>query len=299
MIGPQTLGMPQIPSPSQRRALLSPQVTGSSYFFLDLAPPPGSRLTLVLGGREQCADDYLVSRDTYPYHLIEYAVEGAGEATLDGVGSAFEAGMLFACSPKTRYRLRADPKRPLLKYFFALAGSDVPARLARAGLPFGQVRRLASHAEIRSVAEDLIREGQRSGPLTSAICLALLELFLLKFADAASWAGHGSTLARENFVRCKALIDAHAERYMTLAEVGHEAGMEVSSMCRLFRRFQGTSPYQYLLRRKMNLAAEFLVDSGGLVKEAAERVGFADPFHFARCFKAVHGVPPSALRGYR
>ena len=53
------------------------------------------------------------------------------------------------------------------------------------------------------------------------------------------------------------------------------------------------------LLKKMNLAAEFLVDTGGLVKEAAQRVGFADPFHFARCFKAVHGVPPSALRGYR
>jgi AraC-like DNA-binding protein len=187
----------------------------------------------------------------------------------------------------------------MLKYFFALAGSDVTARLTRAGLPPGGVRRLSAHAEIRSVAEDLTREGQRSGPLTLDICLALLDLFLLKFADAAAWSGHGSTLARENFVRCKALIDANAERFATLAEVGHEAGMEVSSMCRLFRRFQGTSPYQYLLRRKMNLAAEFLVDTGGLVKEAAQRVGFADPFHFARCFKAVHGVPPSALRGYR
>jgi AraC-like DNA-binding protein len=291
--------MPPLLSPSQRQALLSPQVTGSSYFFLDLAPPAACRWTLVMGGREQCAPDYFVSRDSFPYYLIEYAVEGAGEATLDGVSSAFGAGMLFACAPKMSYRLRTDPQRPLQKYFFALAGRDVPARLARAGLGLGQVRRLAAHAEIRSVAEDLTREGQRSGPLTADICLALLELFLLKFADAASWAGHGSTPARENFVRCKALIDAHAERYATLAEVGREAGMDVSSMCRLFRRFQGTSPYQYLLRRKMNIAAEFLVDRGGLVKEAAERVGFADPFHFARCFKAVHGVPPSALRAYR
>jgi AraC-like DNA-binding protein len=70
----------------------------------------------------------------------------------------------------------------------------------------------------------------------------------------------------------------------------------VSSVCRLFRRFQGTSPYQYLLRRKMNLAAEFLIDQGGLVKEAALKVGFADPFHFSRCFKTVHGVAPSELQ---
>jgi AraC-like DNA-binding protein len=49
----------------------------------------------------------------------------------------------------------------------------------------------------------------------------------------------------------------------------------------------------------MNIAAEFLVEHGGLVKEVAQRVGFADPYHFSRAFKAVHGVAPRALLRYR
>ena len=52
---------------------------------------------------------------------------------------------------------------------------------------------------------------------------------------------------------CKALIDAQAERLMTLGEIARAAGVEASSVCRWFRRYQGTSPYQYLLRRKMNI----------------------------------------------
>jgi AraC-like DNA-binding protein len=165
-------------------------------------------------------------------------------------------------------------------------------------MPPGSVRTLAAHAELLSVAEDLIREGQRSGIQTAAICRTLMELFLLKVTEAASWAGKGSPIARDNFLRCKSLIDAHAERLGGLADLSREAGMDVSSICRLFRRFQGASPYQYLLRRKMNLAAELLMDRGCLVKEAAQLVGFSDPFHFARCFKAVHGVPPSAVRDF-
>ena len=77
------------------------------------------------------------------------------------------------------------------------------------------------------------------------------------------------------------------------------AGLEVSSVCRLFRRYHDCSPYQHLLRRKMTLAAEHLVTHGGLVKETAQRVGFADPYHFSRCFKAVHGVAPRDLLRYR
>jgi AraC-like DNA-binding protein len=154
---------------------------------------------------------------------------------------------------------------------------------------------LAAHAEIRSVFEDVMREGQRTGDLAQAICAQLFELLLLKIEDAAQVGVHGDP-AQENFQRCKALIDAEAERLHTLREIAAEAGLEESSVCRLFRRFQGTSPYQYLLRRKMNLAAAFLVESGGLVKEAAQRVGFADPYHFSRCFKAVHGVSPKELQ---
>jgi AraC-like DNA-binding protein len=63
-------------------------------------------------------------------------------------------------------------------------------------------------------------------------------------------------------------------------------------MSRLFRRYQGFSPYQYLLRRKMALAAGLLMNPATLVKEAAAQVGFADPYHFSRCFKQVHRIAP-------
>jgi AraC-like DNA-binding protein len=158
----------------------------------------------------------------------------------------------------------------------------------------GVVRALAAHAEIRGVVEDLVREGQRTGALARTICAQLFELLLLKIEDAAGAPAQGDP-AQENFQRCKALIDAEAERLMTLREIAAAARLEESSVCRLFRRYHDTSPYQYLLGRKMNLAAAFLVEGRGRVKEAAQRVGFADPYHFSRCFKGVHGVAPSKL----
>ena len=50
---------------------------------------------------------------------------------------------------------------------------------------------------------------------------------------------------------------------------------------------------------ELGKAAEFLVEKGGMVKEAALLVGFTDPYHFSRCFKAVHGVPPRNLQKHR
>lgn len=280
-------------------ALLSQQVTGARYFFLNLAPPRKEPLTLVMGGREHCNPDYRIDRRGFPFHVLEYVVSGRGELRLDGRRHALGPGVVFCYGPTMRYQAQADPGDPMLKYFLCFAGTAVASRLRRCGVPPGAARQLAAHAEITSVLEDLVREGQRSGALARRICAALFELLLLKIEDTATLAPHASEPAREAFLRCKALIDAEAETLGTLEEVARAAGVEASSVCRWFRRYQGTSPYQYLLRRKMNLAAEHLVDNGGLVKEAAQRVGFADPYHFSRAFKSVHGVPPRALLKYR
>jgi AraC-like DNA-binding protein len=272
-------------------------VTGSRYFFLDLSPPSGRSWSLALGGRETCAPDYVIERSRYAYHVLEYVAEGRGEVTLDGHTSSLEAGDLFTYAPHTRIRLSTDPRQPMIKFFFALSGKAAAKALAKAALPPGSVRHLAAHAEIRSVAEELVREGGHGSPFAEGICRSYMEILLLKISDSGAWSRHVDPLARENFLRCKALIDAHVERVASLSQLSAEAGLDVSTICRLFKRFQGTSPYQYLLRKKMNLAAEKLVDTGCLVKEAAQWVGFADQFHFARCFKAIHGVPPSTLRG--
>jgi AraC-like DNA-binding protein len=281
-------------------ALLSQQVSGSRYFFLNLVPARRSRTALALGGREHCNPDYAINREAYAYYVLEYVAEGEGTAVLGRDVHELGPGSVFAYAPTMHCEMRTKRERPMVKYFLCLTGSAAARLLARATLVPGQARRLAAHGEIRSVFEDLIREGQHAGSKTREICSVLLDLLVLKLAAGAEDSGSsGGGLARENFLRCKALIDAQTERLATLEDIAAVAGLDTSSICRLFRRYQGTSPYQYLLRRKMNVAAEFLVETGGLVKEAALLVGFTDPYHFSRCFKAMHGVPPRSLQKHR
>jgi AraC-like DNA-binding protein len=290
--------MEKIARPDASR-LLSQQVSGGRYFFLNLAPDARRPLQLAMGGRERCNPDYAITRASFPFHVLEYVESGRGRVALDGVTHELRPGTVFGYGPTTRYEIRTEVEDPMVKYFLALGGRDVRRRLQQCGIPVGAPRHLAAHAEVTSVFEDLVREGQRSGSLAPRICAAMLELLWLKIEDTATLTPHDREPARDAFLRCKALIDAEAERLGTLHEIATATGVEASSVCRWFRRYQGTSPYQYLIRRKMNLAAEHLIENGGLVKQAAERVGFADPYHFSRVFKLVHGVAPRDLLRYR
>lgn len=288
---------PSPPSPAVLDRLLAAHVAGSRYIFPDLTPKRGVAWTIALAGRERCSPDYLVDRQSYPFHVVEFVVRGSGTVRL-GKGRTHRVGpgAVFSCASDEACRLQTDADDPLDKFFFALAGTQVRARLAAAHLAPGTVRHIALPAEAIAVAEDLIREGQRHHSHTAAICLKLLELLLLRFEAApADRPRPDDDRARANFVRCKQLIEERAATLQTLEEIAALVHLDPSSICRLFRRFQGSSPYQELMRRKMTIAAGILLEDGGLVKEAAARVGFDDPYHFSRCFKSVHGLSPNAL----
>ena len=281
-------------------ALLSSRVAGSRYVFPDLAPPRGAAWTLALAGHEECRPDYVVDRPGYPFAVVELVVAGRGEVRCGrGRTRRLGPGTLFSCAPDAPCYIRTEAAAPLVKYFFALHGREVAARLREHRVPFGTVRRIAAQAEVVAAAEDILREGGRHHPAVPALCAKLVEVLLLRVSVAGA-CGRGVETEDEradgSFARCKAMIDARAPALRTLEEVAASVRLDPSSVCRLFRRFQGVSPYQYLLRRKMTLAAELLLDGCVLVKEAAARVGFDDPYHFSRCFKAVHGVAPTDLR---
>jgi hypothetical protein len=120
--------------PNEATALLSRQVTGGRYFFLNLAPGKSPGLAWVMGGREHCNPDYALARRHFPFHGLECVVAGRGRVKLDGREHELGAGSVFAYAPDTDCELRADPSDPMVKYFVALAGRAValPARGGRA-----------------------------------------------------------------------------------------------------------------------------------------------------------------------
>jgi AraC-like DNA-binding protein len=94
-------------------------------------------------------------------------------------------------------------------------------------------------------------------------------------------------------------MEQHSQRLQTLEQIASECHVNNAYLCRLFRRYDNQSPYQYLRRLKMNHAAECLQKPGALVKQVAEDSGFTDPFHFSRVFTSVFGLSPTSFRGLR
>ena len=119
-----------------------------------------------------------------------------------------------------------------------------------------------------------------------------LRLLLLKIAQKALPPQTAEPRALAAYQRARRHIEAHFAELQTAEQAARACHMTPVHLSRLFRRFAHTPPYHFLMRLKMNRAAELLLDAGLMVKEAAERLGFTSQFQFSRAFKRIYGLAP-------
>jgi AraC-like DNA-binding protein len=75
--------------------------------------------------------------------------------------------------------------------------------------------------------------------------------------------------------------------------IAEQFGITPEHVNYLFRRELGVTPGQFIHRERCLRAYQLIHDRRMSVKDAAQAVGYNDPFHFSRIFKQVLGRPPS------
>lgn len=78
---------------------------------------------------------------------------------------------------------------------------------------------------------------------------------------------------------------------LTLRDIESASGYSVYQIIRAFRRRVGTTPHAYLMRMRVEYAANRLAQGDSIAGVAAE-AGFADQSHMTRHFKRVFGTTP-------
>jgi AraC family transcriptional regulator len=91
-------------------------------------------------------------------------------------------------------------------------------------------------------------------------------------------------------------INANLSRNLTLTEISAELDLSQYYFCRVFKRSIGMTPHQYLIQQRVEKSKQLLKQPEQKIIEIATQCGFANPSHFARCFRQRMGISPQQFR---
>ncbi|HEX4204818.1 MAG TPA: AraC family transcriptional regulator [Ktedonobacteraceae bacterium] len=94
----------------------------------------------------------------------------------------------------------------------------------------------------------------------------------------------------------KSLLDEQFAHSWSLEALSERVGIDRSYLVRLFTAHIGISPMAYLARRRTEQATHLLITTDLPIATIGAAVGWPEPRHFARRFKAQVGVSASAYR---
>jgi AraC-like DNA-binding protein len=100
---------------------------------------------------------------------------------------------------------------------------------------------------------------------------------------------------RQLMKRVRLFLDAEFKRPVCSLELERLTSLSRYAIARHFRTCYGTSPYRYLVMRRLAEAKRRILQGVPIVTAAIE-LGFADQSHLTRCFHQMFGLPPGRLQ---
>lgn len=262
--------------------------------------PNHDELCVLFSGRSQTEPRHVVGPQVLDYYLVHYVVSGKGTFSCSGKTYPLSAGASFFIFPGELVSYESDQKQPWKYRWAAVKGDKMKHLLEEMAItPEQPVRDSISPRRTQILFAkilEVLRRGDAAADLNASGYLLLLMGNYMK-------QNNENKLAHS---KQKSHIQVQAEqaiRWLTLQhsqpvsidEMAHSLGYHRTYLSKIFKQHTGISPKEYLLKIRMERAAQLLEKSLS-IKEVASSVGFRDALYFSKQFKKWYGLSPSEYR---
>lgn len=234
---------------------------------------------------------YFIERKRSDYFIFEYIKSGKGYLEISGKEYTLTADCIYIIKPgAAKHRYGADKKDPYEKIWINFF-SDFFTDILNA---FGLLEEVVfENTNCGELFEQLITLGKEHSDndeiyLTASEILFKIVLNLVK--------SHQQKLLSPTANIIKECLDRSLYRKITIEDLAQEINISKSQMCREFKKYFSTTPYQYLIDKRINIAKNLLTRTTLSIKEISNTLCFVDEYYFSNAFKKKIGISPRAYR---
>lgn len=224
----------------------------------------------------------------HPYWAVQWITEGGGVLHCGGGRFRLRKGDVFLASPDSPYTFRLSQKDFLKKKYLLFDHGPLMSLVGNQEV----LRRqdILHPAEQERIAGIFDRIQQTVSVRTPCQSVELSNLGYALFAELASQMGRDGK--KGEFEMILEEIMSHLGAGYSLDSLAGKFHVGKRTLNRLFRKYVNCTPVQYLIRMRLEYAAQLLSLNTHDIQSVAEECGYRDAAFFSREFKRRYGVSP-------
>ena len=221
-----------------------------------------------------------------------YITDGECEFIIDNKAYKVKSGdLLFIPSGVMHHRHYINDNKKITLYFFHFdfLCAEKPNFFEELGLPFAVS--IGYKHKVIQLFKTILKFSQ-SQQLEARFKVTANILNLMAFyidVAAPSQKNIGEDRIVHNISK---YIKENIDRQIAVAELSRIACMQKNYFIRYFKKETGCSPYQFIMKVKIDIAVGLLENTETTVGEVMEKIGFYDMSHFSNTFKKHVGCSP-------
>ena len=250
-------------------------------------------------GNFLCGPGYFTTRRGLPSYMIQYCLSGEGVLQYDGASYPVRPGMLFwlDCTRPQHYETApgASSWHLLWVHFYGPTCREYHQAFLEKNdrCPVAMLSADTPVSDLFSGLFDLYRSGNNSLLDDISASGLLTQLMVRCIQSAGLKAERNRVPAYVESVR--AYIDVNYAENISLDSLAKQFSLNKFYLQKVFKRYIGLSPNDYLTRTRLNRAKHLLRTSDSTMLQIAQAVGYTATY-FDSVFKKCEGITPRAYR---
>ena len=216
--------------------------------------------------------------------LVEIITGGTVFHEINGEEKVFRKGAIFWHQHGEYTIYRTTPKEPYRCLYLHFETDGTPRK-------FSRYSQWTGSGDLNGFIEDMLRFRDENMLDNEYVFFYALGSVLRHFVP-----HHGEILPNPLRQACR-ILGNNPTQDISVDEVAQKTGVSKSHLFTLFRKHLKSSPYSYLLGKRIELARELLITRQDIpIKQIAESCGFKTLEIFYRRFRQYTGTTPAAYR---
>ncbi len=247
-------------------------------------------LTVNYVGESFCDETFYFQRQCYECHSLEYIISGTGILHINGKTYEPKDDDIFFLAQSSSHEYYCTKESPWHKIYISFEGNLADEFVKNYLIQDKYVyENTGLHEVFRRIYEISINESYDYRQRNDLILPELMKIFL-------SIQRSSSVKPLSLAEKIKSTLDMNLQKKYTVNDLSKKLSYTNNHLINVFQKEYGETPYQYLSKRRVELAKEYLKTSSMSVSEIAEMLCYTDAQYFSTCFKRATGMTPSQYR---